>query len=79
MARVKICDVCKHEDGKLVECQRHFSVRGKPELKLDVCNKHNVSVKPLKMEQYKRLVYVCKGYSEDMIEVMMKPPQGFHS
>jgi hypothetical protein len=71
MARIKVCDVCYHEK-KLVECNRYFSVKGKPELRLDVCEEHNASTKKLPMPEYKRLVYKCKGYTEDMIEVMMK-------
>jgi len=68
--RIKVCDVCK-KDGVLTECNRYFSVKRRPELKLDVCEMHNAEVKPLSMDDYKRLVYTCKGYTPDMIETMM--------
>ncbi len=59
MAAIHVCDVCR-SNGKLVETTRYRSVKGRPELRLDVCDACDKTV-PKNMTEYVKLVYRTKG------------------
>ena len=63
MAKVMVCDICKHE-GKLSETTRYYSVKGKPHLRLDYCPACKSKV-PSDFTEYKKFVAKIQGLKED--------------
>ena len=39
MAKIRVCDICR-KDGKLTESKRYNSLKGHPDLRIDVCDAH---------------------------------------
>jgi len=64
--KITICDVCKKE-GKTTETQRRLSVKGHPDLRIDVCDMHSKQIQG----KYPRITpeYVQYIYSLNDIEI----------
>jgi hypothetical protein len=62
--KITVCDVCKTLKGKLVETERYLRVKGRQDLRLDLCPAHMTKVKvaiPHVNEEYTQFVYAMHG------------------
>lgn len=59
MAKIMVCDICK-KDGKLTECSRYISYRGRPMWRLDYCDGCKGKI-PKKNVDYVKFIYSLKG------------------
>lgn len=60
---IRVCDKC-HAGGKLVETDRYLNVKGKSDLRLDLCDDCMKVVKeeyPRVTPEYVQMVYGLKG------------------
>lgn len=59
--KITICDPCKRLDNKVTETIRYMKVKGRPDLRLDICDNHGAEIKGMPMVNYVRYVYKCNG------------------
>lgn len=59
--KITICDPCKKLDNKSTETVRYMKVKGRPDLRLDICDNHGAEVKKMSMVDYVRYAYKCAG------------------
>lgn len=59
--KIVVCDPCKAEDDTLTKTERYFSVKGQPQLRMDVCDKHHKEVGKLNIIEYVRYAYKSHG------------------
>lgn len=58
--KITICDPCKSA-GQTIQTSKYMSVKGLPNLRLDVCAKHNEEAEKMTMVDYVRFVYASHG------------------
>lgn len=62
--KIHVCDVCKGEDRQLVQTNRYLSVKRRPNLRIDLCEKHMLEVSerfPKITSEYIQYVYGLRG------------------
>lgn len=64
-----ICDPCKTLDGKDTVTEKYLKVRNRPDLRLDVCEKHSAEVSKLPMNEYIEYVYKSHGFNLDNVTI----------
>lgn len=60
--KITICDPCKTFDKNTVETMRYMRVKGRPELRLDICDTHAKEVEKMNMTEYADYVLKCHGF-----------------
>lgn len=69
--KITVCDKCRTVKKKLVETTRYWSVKGHPNLRLDLCDTCGAEVKkdyPKITPEYVQYVYKLKGLGKIDLE-----------
>jgi len=61
--KINVCDPCRLKDGTLVETTRYVKVKNRPDLRMDVCDKHNAEwkAKHRGIEKYVKWFFAIRG------------------
>lgn len=69
--KITICDPCKTFDKVNTETLRYMRVKGRPDLRLDICDKHSKVVNKMNMDEYSSYVLKCHGFDVSKINPIL--------